>query len=287
MIMSYKRSFFTLAAILAVCLFFSFACAENDLSFNVPIPANSKLLDTKELQMGSRQIDTALYSSQESAAAVVAYYLDFFTQQHDFKKILDKTNAKSGRQLLRFQKDALVVSISVTGNASGTQVVIAKYLQGPGELSPEEVKPSVKDSIYALPKSDVEGKDIPGVPRPSSSVRIMSLKQGKTATVMYTTSMGVEAAVNFYRKRMPDYDWKLLRQTEAQNATAAYMKASGKKDLGIESPFTDGEDIEQVINDSYVLSFASGPESVQVTIFPNFTSRALGSMVQVYYSAKE
>jgi len=284
--MHYKRKLFVQAAILSICLFFSSVFAENDLNFNVPLPANSKLLDSKEFQMGSRQINTVFYNSQENAAAVAGFYADFFMRQ-GFQRILDKSNAKTGRQLLRFKKESLVVSISITGKDAGTDIVIAKYLQAPGELSPEETKPSVKDSIYALPKSDVPGADIDGIPRPTSSVRIMSLRQGKTATVMYTTPMDVAAAVNFYRKRMPDYDWKFLRQTGAEEATQAYMKESGKKDLGIRSPFSDGEDIEQVINDSYVLSFASGAESVQITVFPNFTSRALGSMVQVSYSAKE
>jgi hypothetical protein len=154
-------------------------------------------------------------------------------------------------------------------------------------LSPEEAKPSVKDSIFAFPKSDVAGGDISGVPRPTSSVRVMSFKQGKTATVMYTTPIGVSAAADFYRKRLPDYEWELQNQTEAKDATQAYKKATGKKSLGVESPFTDGENIEQVINDSCVLSFASGPENIQITIFPNFTSRALGSIVQISYSVKE
>lgn len=287
MTISYKLKFFLAAIVFAICAFCPHASyAESSLDFKVPLPANSALVDSRQLQMGSRQIDTALYHCQESPLAVAEFYVGFFAQQ-GFQKILDKSNAKTGKQLLRFRQGSLVVAISIIGKEADTEIVIAKYLQGPGELPPEEIKPSVKDSIYALPKSDVAGADIPGVPRPSSSVRIMSLKRGKTATVMYTTSMDVAAAANFYRKRMPDYNWEFLSQAGTREAAQAYMKESGKKSMGIESPFSDGEDMEDVINDSYVLSFADGAENVQVTIFPNFTSRALGSMVQVTYSAKE
>ena len=286
MIMRCKLSCIFGVGILVICLFFSFVYAENDLSFNVPVPANSKLLDSKQLQMGLRQIDTALYSSQETVAGVVEYYTDFFSQQ-GFNKILDKVDAKTGRRLLRFKQGALVVSIAIIGKNANTEIVIAKYLQAPGGLSPEETKPSVKDSIFALPTSDVAGEDISVVPRPTHSVRMMSSKQGKSATVMYTTPLDVADTVSFYRKRMPDYGWQLTRQTAAKDATQAYMKANKKKSLGIKSPFSDGEDIEQMINASYVLSFAAGPESAQITIFPNFTSRALGSMVQVSYNENE
>jgi hypothetical protein len=272
--------------ILIACLFFSAVYAENDLNFNVPVPANSKFLDSKQLQMGARQINTLLYSSQEPVAAVIEYYTDFFTQQ-DFKKILDNTNAKPGNQILRFKKDTLVVSVSVTDKDAFTQIVIAKYLQGPNELSPVETKPSVKDSIFALPKSDVAGVEISVVPRPQPSVRIMSYKMGTAITAMYTTPLDVASAVDFYLKNMPDHGWVFLSQVAAKEATQAYMQASGKKSLGIKSPFTDGEDFEQVINDSYVLNFSAGEESAQITISPNFTSRALGSMVQVAYNSKE
>ena len=65
------------------------------------------------------------------------------------------------------------------------------------------------------------------------------------------------------------------------------MKANNKKSLGIESPFADGENFEQVINDSYVLSFSAGSKSAEITIFPNFISRAFGSIVQISYKAEE
>jgi len=270
---------------LAICLFFSSVYAGNDLNFNVPVPGESKLLDSKQLELASRQINTTLFSSQEDTASVVEFYTNFFAQQ-DFAKLLDKSNTKTGKRLLRFKKDALVVSISIIEKDTFTEIVIAKYLQGPSERSLEDSKPSVKDSLFALPKSDVAGVDIPVVPRPSPSVRIMGLKMGTSTTAMYTTPLDIASTVDFYCTRMPDYNWKLLRQTGTKDATQAYMKASGKKSLGIKSPFSDGEDFEQVVNNSYVLSFAAGSESAEITIFPNFVSRTLGSIVQISYSEK-
>jgi len=274
------------AVVLGAVLFFSLVYAGNDLNFEVPVPENSKLLDSKQLRLGSRQIDTKLYESQETVAAAVKYYKDFFRQQ-DFKEIFDQIDTKTSRRLLRYKKDAQVVSFSFTLKDARTQIVVAKYLQGAGELSPEETKPSVKDSIFAFPDSDVEGVDIPNVPRPSPSVRLMSQKMDSTETVMYTTPLDIASVVDFYRQRMPDYGWEILSQTKADDATQAYLKASGEKSLGIESPFSDGENMEQVIKDSYFLTFTVGSENVEITIFPNFTSRELGSIVQIAYSLKE
>lgn len=261
------------------------AAEENSLNFNFPAPPNSKFLDSKELMMGNRKIDTVLYASDDSAETVCAYYRSFF-QQHEFQKIMDELNEKTKKQLLRFKKDDLVVSIAVMVKADKTQVVIAKFLQAAGELPPEKIKPSVKDSLFTLPKEDTPGQDLSVVPRPPESVRIMGIEHGSSATMMYTTPLNVDAVADFYREKMPEQEWKLANEIAAKKAVDAYEKATGKKTLGINSPFSDGEDFEQVIKDSYVLNFEAGFGTAQITIFPNFLDRKLGSMVEITYSEK-
>jgi hypothetical protein len=269
--------------ILTVSLLVYPASAENDLNFDLPVPAGSRLLDSKQLNLGDRQIDTSLFNSQMPSASAVEFYLDFFGR-NDFEKILDKTYADSGKRLLRFKKDSLVITVSITEKGGDTEIVTAKYLQGPNELSPEETRSSLKDSIFSFPESDVEGSDIPGLPRPSPSVRVMSVKTGKILSAMYTTPLDVSSVVDFYRAHMPDHNWQFRGEIGAADAAQAYMKASGKDSLGLKSPLSGGEDLEQVVKDSYVLNFASGSESAEIIIFPNFSSRKLGSIVQVSYS---
>jgi len=86
---------------------------------------------------------------------------------------------------------------------------------------------------------------------------------------------------------MADDGWDILNQSAVGEATQEYMKANGKKDLGIELPFSDGEDLGQVVNDSYILNFEKGSEKAETTILPNFTSRERGSMVQIAYHKAE
>jgi hypothetical protein len=260
------------------------AYAENDLSFNVPVPPNTSLLYTKELRMMGRQIMTNVYATNEDADGACDYYRNFFHQQ-DFQKIIDKLNVRTKKRLLRFKKDELVVSIAVLVKEGEIKIVVAKYLEPAGALPIEKVRPSVKDSLFVLPKEDLPGRDLAEVPRPPESVRITSRDFGATATIMYTTTFTVESALDFYRQNMPS-QWVLARETAVGKAIRAYKDVSGKKNIGIESPFSDGEDFEQVISDGYVLNFIAGSSSAQITIFPNFIDRKLGSMVQIVYSEK-
>lgn len=285
--MPFKKMSFVLAlAILAACFLFSFAWAGDLLDFNIPVPGNSKLLDSKEMVLGARQINTSLFGSDEPVDSAAAFYADFFSQK-DFEKILDKTYPKTGKRLLRFKKDELVASISIIRKVDNTEIVIAKYLQMPGELSPEKTKPSVKDTIFSLPASDVEGIDAPGVPRPSPSVRIMGVKMGQGIMAMYTTPLDVDSVVDFYCSRMPNNNWQLVLKSGAKEGMDEYLKVNKKESLGINSPFSDGENFEQVVRDSVILNFSAGTEKAEITIFPNFSSRKLGSIVQVSYNEQE
>lgn len=285
--MRYKSNIFIWLAVSIIVLAFCFsACAENDLTFDVPAPPHSKFLDSKEFRMAGRQIYALLYGSDESAETIGEYYRNFF-QKQDFQKISDKPNEKTNKQLLGFKKDELVVKIAIMVKDDETEIVVTKYLEPAGEPPLEKTKPSVKDTLFALPKEDVPGKDLAVVPRPPQSVRIMDMDRGPTATIMYTTSLDVNAAADFYRVKMPEQEWTLAKEMAAKKAVQAYEEATGKKSLGIKSPFSDGEDFEQVISDSYVLDFKASFGSAQITIFPNFLDRKLGSMVQIIYRYSE
>jgi hypothetical protein len=285
--LSCRRFIVPVFVYLALSLFCCIAAmAEGSLNFDMPVPAGTNLEDAKELRMAGRQVETALYASDKSADAVAEYYRNFF-QEQKFQKLIDKANIKTKRQNLRFKKDELLVSITITAGEDKTRIVTAKYLQPAGEPPLEEIKPSVKDTLFALPKQDVPGKDLADVPRPPESVRIASLGRGMNATIIYTTSLDVAAAADFYRQKMPQKQWAPVNEVSARKAVEAYEGATGKKGLGIQSPFSDGEDFQQIINDSYVLNFSADFGSCQITIFPNFLGRELGSMVQIAYSEKQ
>jgi hypothetical protein len=86
---------------------------------------------------------------------------------------------------------------------------------------------------------------------------------------------------------MPSHHWQLVLKSGAKEGMDEYLKVNKKESLGIQSPFSDGENFEQVVRDSVVLNFSSGSENAEITIFPNFSSRALGSIVQVSYSEQK
>lgn len=276
-----KRSLILIFFSIFFCLY---AYAETDLNFDVPLPQQATLLENKDMEFGGRQVLLGLYSSAQAGSEVSKYYKDFF-EGKEFNKILDQTDTKTSRQILRFKKEDLVVSISIEPDAQGgCRIVVAKYLQPAGMPDPEQIKPSVKDSFFALPKKDVPGEDLFIIPRPPQSVRMVSMNKSGRAILLYTTTLSVSEAVDFYKDNMPDKGWKVTNITAARDAANAYKAAKNKKSLGVESPFSDGENFEEVINDSYMMSFGGDNGKSQIVIFPNFMGRKLGSMVQITYT---
>lgn len=254
--------------------------AETRPDFQVPAPPAGELLDTQAFTLGGRGFKAYLYKSDKDEAAIAEYYQRFF-KSHDFENILDEIEEKQNKRLLRFKKEDLVVGIALMPKAEGTEVVISEYLQPAGSPPPEKLKPSVND--LTLPQEDQPGKDLKIIPRPPQGIRWMSMDTGKRAHLMYATPLGVGEVVGFYKANMPDNSWEIERETATRDTMDTYVQATGKKDLGIKTPFRDAEDLNEIIKDSYVLDFKSGYGRARITVFPNFMDRRLGSLVQIVY----
>lgn len=283
-----KNNIFISTAILIIIAAFSpCAAAQTDLSFDIPAPRNTRLLDTSELNLGGPQIYVTIYESDEAASAVIYYYRNFFTQE-GFQKISDTANAKRKRQTLRFKKDQLIVDVMVTDKQIKTEISVSKFLQAAEETSAQAAgRLTANNLISSLPDEDEPGEDLANLPRPPQSVRMTRQDSDSGATIIYRTSLDVAAVADFYRLKMSGRQWGLANEITMERAIEAYKQASGETTLGIKSPFPDGEDFQQVISDSYVLQFRSDSANAQITIFPNFLNRQLGSMVQIVYQEKE
>ncbi len=284
-----KKNVFIVAVMLIIIAASSaYAAKQIDTSFDVPPPPNTRLLDTQELDwVVGEQMYITTYESAEAASAVIFYYRNFFAQQR-FQKISDTANEKIKRHTLRFKKDQLIVDVMVIDRQVKREIAISKFLQAEEETSPELAgRLTAKSLISFMPDEDEPGKDLTTVPRPPQSVRMMVRDNGDGLTIMYRTSLNAKATADFYRLKMPAYQWKLVNETATAKAVEAYKQATGEKSLGIKSPFPDGENLEQVVSDSYMLKFSSGSDSAQITVMPNFLSRKLGSMVQIVYSEKQ
>lgn len=84
------------------------------------------------------------------------------------------------------------------------------------------ISPSVE---VQLPAEDVEGEDIPGVPRYRPSVRTHYEKgvygDALFVDVTYYTEDGLDEVVKFYRDEMPKHNWQLLKE-EAVSGISFY-----------------------------------------------------------------
>jgi hypothetical protein len=250
-----------------------------------PLPPESELLETKDLRLGGRDIQTFVYKSKVDQYNITEYYRKFF-QDKEFDNLLDKREKRKDKQLLKFKKGELVFSLAIIPKPDGTHVVIAKYLEPAGSPPLESMELSVKDSLFALPQQDGPGKDLDFIPRPPESIRWLRQDLERRSLLTYATKLSVEEVVAFYKAQMPAQGWEFIKETATQQAVEAYKSTTGKKDLGLEKPFSDGEDLNQIINDSYVLDFKGRAGEVRLTIFPNFVDRKLGTLVQIAYSTE-
>lgn len=271
---------------LGVMLFWLSGVAYPEIAedFSSYAPPQSELVDSKEFIFGGRNFQAVLYKSKENQYDLTNYYRQFFKEQ-GFNSIFDKkeTVAREDKWLLRFKKQDLVVSLALMPKFGYTEVVVTQYLQPAGSLPPEKLRPTIKDTLLALPEKDQPGEDLSIIPRPPKSVRWMSPGTGKAVQLAYNTSLSVDEARDFYKTQMPSWGWEMEIEIATNEAVSAYKKSTGKRDLGIKTPFKDGEDLNQIINDSYVLNFKASHGQARIVIFPNFVDRKLGSIVQILY----
>lgn len=256
------------------------------LDFEVPLPPDSELKGTKVFQLGGHAVNALLYSSKEEYSAIVQYYQSAL-EGLGFQRIMNERDRKTEGRLLRFRKDDLVISIALTPKFGSTEVVIAKYVQPEGAPEPEKWRPSWKDSLFALPKQDLPGEDVRFIPRPPESVRWLSRVTSSQAQLIYSTSLSVNEAREFYRSRMSQDGWVLQRETATAETINSYQRQTGKSFLRAENPLADGENLNSVIQDSYLLHFKGSSGSIRITVFPNFVDRKNGAVVEIKYAQEK
>jgi hypothetical protein len=259
--------------------------AATDLSFSLPLPAGGALVDSKDLRWGGRLVQTALYQVPQPRAEVIRYYRDFF-QKEKFRQILEQKDNQGEIRLLRFQKEELVVSLTFEPKGGATQLIAAKFLQPAGAPAIDDARPSVKDTIAALPTQDLPGKDLQYIPRPPSSVRLVSQGTGNNFSLMYSTKLSVAEALNFYQAQMLAKGWQKTGSVAMRDALAAYKKNTGRNPPAVRSPFSGAEDMDQALAEGHVTGFSSFYGQAEITVFPNILDRKLGSIVQISYQKK-
>jgi len=270
------------AAVMLMLVFCSRAFA-----LEVPVPEGSSLIDTKDFAIADRQVSARLYTTSMAGSAVVSYYRIFFSQQ-GFQKIMDKTEGK--KQLLRFKQGDSVVSISVSDKSTGTQIVIASYLQAANQLSPEEGGYfSFGELLAFMPTEDVEGKDLDFIPRPDNSIRAAYSEVNPRTMILYTTPLSVADAIAFYKEKMPAHGWELKKESSGIQGLEAYDTA--KKDSSRtppENPFFERDDYRQLLKGISILDFTADFGSAEITVMPNLNKDARGgSLVRINYNYRK
>lgn len=272
--------------ILFIIGIFIFGCAalhaQENAEAKAPVVPLGSLLDSKSFTLGGLSISTELYKSQEPPFGVALYFENFFKEQ-GFQKIIDRKETSLNRRLMRFKRGDSVFSAVITPKMGYTEVVIVRYSQPPGAPDPEAMKVSLKDTLFALPKEDVLGKDLF---RPPESIRCAFREQNKQVFLVYSTNLSVDEIRKFYKTEMAKDKWQLVSETPSANAMEGAGQALKKKIDQATLPFEDAKDIQQVLKESYDLLFRKNDDSgqnkaVEIVVLPSIIAGENSSFVQV------
>ena len=304
MINSRKALFFAAAFFLLASRY-----ASPEDAINIPAPKQGVLVESRSITFGGRPMEALSYETTEEPAVVFDYYKDFFLKNgykdlgagitdyfKNFLKdknsppealnLIDQEYSKLNLKTARFSKENEVIDFIVMKNAKDnkTKAAVLKYTQNPGEAPLEQMRPSVKDNLFALPKEDVPGSDLIIVSRPPKSVRLASVVRGNSSAATYSTELVPDEARDFYKTQLALSGWKIDYDTVAGDAFDKYKKLSGQEAMGnIPQIFSDGEDLNQIIRESYQLSFKGSSGILKVSIMPNMIDRKAGSIVNIQY----
>lgn len=277
-----------------ILLIFNQAIAQTDLSFKVPNPPQSQLSDIKDLDFGDRKVSVTVYRSVENKDNIIRFYRDFF-EGIAFKVIEDKNIESRDKKLLKFQKEELIVTISIVPKFGETQVVIAKYLQPKDAPTIKEQLRSFDSSpLFTMPKEDQPGEDLKFIPRPPQSIRWYGAKLGGDDNsgylLTYAVSLTVEELSDFYREAMPKKGWRFTRETNTQDALSLYKNTTGKEQWFNEKqpPFTGINQayFNDIISKSKTLDFSGELGTARIAIFPNFIEKDAGAFAQITYNSQ-
>lgn len=261
-------------------------CHAEELDLEIPAPPESEMQGKQTMTAFGRDVQTADYLSTQKQDRIKEYYRCFFNNQ-GFKNTQEKNLGEI--KLLRFKKEdwmnkqELVIDVVLFNDPKGTKVSIGKYLQNLGGPDIEENKPSLKDLGITFPQEDKPGKDLKMIPRPPESIRWVNSDKKDGSILLYASPLSVTQLKEFYQRQMPAQGWEIEKESNVGEAAKAYKQATHKKDLGLPTLFADGENLEQIITDAYVLIFKTSRDRAKITIYPNFMDRKSGSFVQIDY----
>jgi len=270
---------------LTLVFFLSFllitAAKAEDLTFELPLPAGSTLTEQKDFTYGGKEIHAAVYQSRQKKAALVEYFISTL-KQSGFEQVPLKEQVPG---LFKFSKGSLRINLAVWEESGQAKFTIGKYLLAAGEADLEDRTPSFKDSLFAPPKEDAAGTtDLAAVPRPPKSVRWSNYSISGSSLLVYASRQSIAELSGFYRTKMPYLGWSLVNEFSSADVVRDYKAYLGKKDLGLSLPIEGGENLEEIVASAYVLDFLKADKArVRITIFPNFTDKKQGNIVQISY----
>lgn len=271
-----------IAAILALFLVGS-ALAQESKDFALPSPPEAVLKDTQNFRLGGADISALLYSSALLPAEINSYYQDFFAR-NQFKLIFNAEQKQ--KRVMSFQKDSLMVNISLERKGSGTEVGVASYLLPAGASSPAGLKPTFGELVALLPKQDQAGDDPAFIPRPPESVRLISMPVGDSAAYFtYRSILSVGQISKFYEDKMLEAGWKIENKTEMDEALTDYQRET-KSEVGARPLFPDLT-LGELISGGTVLHFKGEQGAAEIALLNLKSSKEQqGSFIQIKYVKK-
>ncbi len=191
------------------------AVAPEDTDFVAPPDAVQT--EAKTITLGKITIESRTYECPDGVDELKGFYQGHFSDT-GYQTAVDLEQKES--RVLRFEKGATNVSVSLAPKADASRINIMRYVKQPGAKVPAFQDMDWKDWMQFVPKEDTPGADLDIVPRPPQSVRLTSQAVDNIAGLTYIIDMSVEELRLVYLEAMEEIGWVLDKQYDLEKDMA-------------------------------------------------------------------
>ncbi|MFH0763274.1 MAG: hypothetical protein V1925_05245 [Candidatus Omnitrophota bacterium] len=192
----------------------------------IPLPANTKELNTETRRLSGSVFDITLYSTSADIAQIKNFYrsrlaeLGWQEQKlFDFSNMpgvkVDAALAKNLNQNIAFEKGKEMLTISFIPNKGERGETVFSLAKGTLEPESGLTETDFAPELLATPERDV-------APLYPGAKLINLSERAATQVAVYYTADNIAPVASFYREKMGGYGWSLMGETPVKVVDTAH-----------------------------------------------------------------
>lgn len=193
-----------------LCFLVLISFADAAIWENIPAFPQAVKIKQEETLINNNTVQITVYSTTEPIEKAVEFYKSRLT---NFGWTLTSQTNQQGINLAVFSKGDGLINILLQNMLGKNFITITQ------SMVCSECEGKREEKAEGVPTSDTPGRDLQFVPRYPKAIRVSETERenGKKVAINYYTKDSVERALDFYRKNMGNYYWKLENEIDFQN----------------------------------------------------------------------